>query len=117
MRQIIEFWFFIICIIIIALCSKKSVDTLQEINGQELINEVISSDERYLIKVYRNTGSATANISILCTLTDNHTQMTKNIYWEQKVHDAIIDWIDNNTVSINKVILKLPEETYDWRKV
>lgn len=27
----------------------------------------------------------------------------------------MIEWIDNDTVSINDVILNLPEDTYDWR--
>lgn len=115
MKRMIEFLLILICVFTTASCSNKNVDSLQDIKGQELINEVISSDERYLIKAYKNNGGVTVDYSVLCTLTDNQTKKTNNIYWQYKLDEVIIEWIDNDTVSINDVILNLPEDTYDWR--
>ncbi len=35
--------------------------------------------------------------------------------WQYREKDAIIEWIDNDTVKINNVTLNLPDDTYDWR--
>ena len=89
--------------------------TLQGVTGQELIRESVSPDNEYVIRAYRNSGGATTPWAVLCTLTDNKTGKTKNIYWQNRQESAIIEWIDNDTVSINYVLLDLPDDTYDYR--
>ena len=99
----------------VASCGNKSDEPLQNIKGQEQIAESASPDKKYIITAYKNNGGATVDWSVLCTLTDNKTKETKNIYWQYKEDDATIQWIDNDTVKINDVTLDLPDETYDWR--
>ncbi len=89
--------------------------TLQGLRGQELINESSSPNNEYVIKAYKNNGGMTVDWAVLCTLTDNRTGKTKNIFWQYRTDNAIIEWVDNDTVRINYVTLNLPDDTYDWR--
>ena len=104
----------LICALSIVSCSNKD-DPLQKVKGQELINESASPNNEYVIKAYRNNGGATVDWAVLCTLTDTKTKKTKNIYWQYHKSEAIIEWVDGDTVKINHVTLNLPEDTYDWR--
>ncbi len=96
-------------------CSNDSIEPLQKIRGQELINNSTSPNNEYIIKAYKNSGGATVDWAVLCTLTDTKTKKTKNIYWKYKTDCAVIEWVDNDTVIINNVTLDLPDDTYDWR--
>ncbi|MBQ3022986.1 MAG: hypothetical protein IJD91_06705 [Clostridia bacterium] len=96
-------------------CGDEKTEPLQKIEKQELINKSTSSDNKYTIKAYRNNGGATVDWAVLCTLTDNETKNTKNIYWQYHEKEATIEWIDNDTVKINNITLNLPDDTYDWR--
>lgn len=115
MRKISTIVLAIIFIFAFSSCCNEKIDPLQELKGQELINESASSDNDYTIRAYRNDGGATVDWAVLCTLTDNKTRKTKNIYWQYREKDAIIEWVDNDTVKINNITLKLPDDTYDWR--
>ena len=115
MRKITTIVFVLIFIFTFTSCGNEKIEPLQEIKGQELINETTFSDNEYTIKAYRNNGSATVDWAVLCTLTDNRTKKTKNIYWQYREKDAVIEWIDTDTVKINNVTLNLPDDTYDWR--
>ncbi len=50
MKRIIKFLLVLVCIFAFASCGDKNYISLQDIKGEELINEEISSDERFLIK-------------------------------------------------------------------
>ena len=115
MKRILTFLLMLICVFAFTSCGNEKIEPLQELKGQELINESASSDNEYTIKAYRNNGGATVDWAVLCTLTDNKTKKIKNIYWQYREKDAIIEWIDNDTVKINDVNLNLPDDTYDWR--
>lgn len=79
------------------------------------INESTSPDGIYTIKTYLCSGNATVDFSVRGELLTN-SKNPKNIYWEYKTNKAKIKWLNNDTVSINGHILKLPNEIYDWRK-
>ncbi len=115
MKRITTIVLTLIFVFVFTSCSREKIEPLQEIKGQELISESVSSDNVYTIKAYRNNGGSTVDWAVLCTLTDNKTNKTKNIYWKYREKDAIIEWIDNDTVKINNVNLNVPDDTYDWR--
>ena len=120
MRKFTVFLFIIIlCLVSFSACSGKKVekkDSLQKLQGQEFIVESTSPDGKYKVKAYKNSGGATVDWAVLCTMTDTETNNTKNIYWQYHESSVHIEWVDNDTVKINRVILDLPDETYDWRK-
>ncbi|GAA0123959.1 MAG: hypothetical protein KID00_10050 [Clostridium argentinense] len=39
----------------------------------------------------------------------------KNFYWEYKISDIEIEWIDDKTIKMNNHTIYLPNESYDWR--
>ena len=117
MKRIIICSILLITTFVLISCSENDISPLQEIEGQEFINETISPDNKYTIKAYKNNGGATVDWAVLCTLTENETKKTKNIYWQYHEENAVIEWLNDDTVRINQVTLNLPDETYDWRNV
>lgn len=74
-----------------------------------------SPDGKYTITSYLNNGGATTNWAVLCSVKDNDTGKTRNIYWQYRCDDANITWIDDTTVNINGVKLNVEKDTYDFR--
>ena len=105
----------LICVFSFVSCRNIDREPLQEIKGQKIISESTSPDNKFIIKAYKNNGGATVDWAVLCTLTDNSNNKTKNIYWRYHEKNANIKWIDNDTVEINGITLNIPEDTYDWR--
>lgn len=83
----------------------------------ELINEVESTNGTYSVRAYLVNPHATVSYAIRVELVFNHkNKKSKNIYWKYKEEKASIYWIDDQTVSINNKVLKVPKEVYDWRR-
>ncbi|WNF38773.1 DUF5412 domain-containing protein [Bacillaceae bacterium IKA-2] len=84
---------------------------------QELITQSTSSNGTYTINAYLANGGATVSYAVLGELVFNKkNKRSKKIYWQYREENALIEWIDDNTVIINDVQLKLPHETYDYRR-
>ncbi|MEH7253776.1 DUF5412 domain-containing protein [Neobacillus niacini] len=82
----------------------------------ELINQSTSPNGTYTINAYLSNGGATVSYAVLGELVFNkENKRSKKIYWQYREENAKIEWIDDNTVIINNVQLKLPNETYDYR--
>lgn len=90
--------------------------TIWGIKGQEPINSVSSPDNRYTVTAYLNSGGATTSYCVLAAVKDNKTGFERNIYWQEDVNVAYIDWVDNTTVIINAVELDVKKDSYDYRK-
>ena len=90
---------------------------ISHIRGQELIYESVSQNKTYTVKAYRNNGGATTDYSVLCKLHfNNKLKRDKNIYWEYHCWEAVIEWIDDDTLIINgKRIEDVTKDTYDFR--
>ena len=88
---------------------------IQRIDGQELINEVVSPDGKYTVSAYLNNGGATTDYAVLCSVRNNETEKKKNIYWNYHCTEAKIEWNDEDTVIINGVELNVDKDTYDYR--
>ena len=88
---------------------------IQRIEGQEVIEEVISPNDNYTITAYLNNGGATSDYAVLCSVTDNQTGKERNIYWQYHCSEAEIEWKDEKTVIINGVELDVLKDSYDYR--
>lgn len=83
----------------------------------ELISEVESPSKTYTIKAYLTNGGATTSYGIRGELNFNKSRKRpKNIYWNYREEEAIIEWINDHTVIINNIILKVPNERFDFRR-
>jgi len=88
---------------------------IQRIEGQEVIEEVISPNDTYTITAYLNNGGATTDYAVLCSVTENQTGKERNIYWQYHCSEAKIEWKDEKTVIINGVELDVLKDSYDYR--
>lgn len=88
---------------------------IQRIDGQELLNEVISPDGKYTVTSYLNNGGATTDYAVLCSVKNNQTGKEKNIYWNYHCTEANIEWTNEDTVTINGIELNVKKDIYDYR--
>ncbi|AYA75928.1 hypothetical protein DOE78_11025 [Bacillus sp. Y1] len=90
---------------------------INRINPGEFISQSTSPNSDYTIKAYVNNGGATTDYAVLGVLYFNEeNRRPKNIYWNYHEEQAEIKWENENTVVINGHKLKIPNETYDFRK-
>ena len=83
----------------------------------ELISQSQSPDGTYTVKAYLSDGGATTSYAIRGELNFNDSRKKpKNIYWGYRLEKAHIEWIDDETVSINGHKLQVPNERYDFRR-
>ena len=88
---------------------------IQRLKGQELIQEVSSPNGTYTVTAYLNSGGATTDYAVLCSVKSNDRNKEKNIYWKYHCEDASIVWLDDCTVRINGVELNVKKDMYDYR--
>lgn len=85
-------------------------------NG-ELITEVTSPTGAYTVKAYVSESGATVADAVRAEVVFHKKKdKKKNIYWEYRISEANIIWIDDDTVSINNTALDVRKDVYDWRK-
>ena len=89
---------------------------IQRIDGQEIITTSDSPDASYTVTAYLNSGGATTDFAVLCSVKNNKTGKERNIYWNYHCQNADIQWLDNKTVSINGVELDVIKDLYDYRR-
>jgi len=83
----------------------------------ELITSVDSPSNEYTVKIYQVNGGATVSYSIRGELNFNQkNRKPKNIYWNYREEDAEVEWLDEDTIIINKHTLNVPNDVYDWRR-
>lgn len=102
-------------ILVVAYSVNWAFFDIQRIEGQELIDEVSSSDGNYTICVYLNNGGATTDYAVLCSVRNNQTKKEKNIYWNYHCTGAEIEWNNEDTATINGIRLNVNKDTYDYR--
>lgn len=82
----------------------------------ELLTESVSPKGTYTIQAYIVQGNATVSNSIRGELIfNNKNKKSKNIYWENKKDEVVIDWTADDKVIINGHKLNLPNDKYDFR--
>ena len=103
----------LISLIIFALYELISTTSKMFPQNEELLSESFSPDNKYKVEAYLVDNGATTAFSVKCILfVDN--KKSKTIYSDYHIRDANIEWIDNDTVSINSHIIDLPDGKYDW---
>ena len=90
---------------------------INRIKGEELITQSVSPNSTYTIEAYLNGGSATTDSAVLCTICyNNKDKKDRNIYWDYHCNEAVIEWVDDDTVIINgKTINDVTKDKYDFR--
>jgi len=89
---------------------------IQRIDGQEVITVSESPDSSYTVTAYLNNGGATTDYAVLCAVKNNKTGKERNIYWNYHCSAAVIQWLDDKTVSINGIELDVTKDLYDYRR-
>ncbi len=90
---------------------------IQRIKGQDILEISQSENQKYTVTAFLNNGGDTVDYAVLCQVKDNETNKAKNIYWQYHCETANIKWIDDETVSINGVILNVATDIYDYRRM
>lgn len=89
---------------------------IQRIDGQEYLTELSSPDGTYTVTAYLNNGGATTGYAVLGTLENNENGKVKNIYWQYRCEKAEMEWLNDETIKINGIVLKVKNEIYDYRR-
>lgn len=89
---------------------------IERIEPGELISEKSSPSGEYTVKTYLNNGGATVNYAVLGVLFSNEkNDDSKHIYWQYEETAGEINWIDEDTVTINGQKINVPDGKYDYR--
>lgn len=113
MKRIICTCLLIFNLMLLSSCDMYSMENLPE---GELLYSEYSETEEYRIDVFLCSGNATTAFSIRCAVVEVETEESRNIYWKYKEEDAVVTWIDENTVDINGVVLDIHSDSFDWRE-
>lgn len=89
---------------------------IQRYKGQEELLVSNSPTMAYTLTAYKNNGGGNSGYAILCTVKDNATGETWNIYWDGDATEAKIQWLNGTTVIINGQELDITKDTYDYRR-
>src|SRR5690554_128160 len=90
---------------------------MSHFSGGVLIAEKISPDVTYTVKAYLGEHGATVANTVRGELIFNKMgRKPKNIYWNYREEEAVVYWVDDDTVVINEKELTVPSEVYDFRR-
>lgn len=90
---------------------------MSRLSGGTIIAEETSPDGTYTVKAYLGEHGATVANTIRGELVFNHmARKPKNIYWNYREEEAVVFWVDEDTVVINEKELDVPDEVYDYRR-
>jgi hypothetical protein len=66
--------------------------------------------------MYIVEGNATVATTVRGELLKNKKGTKKNIYWDYRITDTNVKWVDPDTVSINGHKLDVEKDIYDFRR-
>ncbi len=107
---------YLIIIVLFSFLGYRFFYSMNSLPDGELISEIVSPDDTYTIRIYLVNTHATVAYSIKGELVFNNSNITKNIYWGYRESEAAVEWIDDDTVMINKRSIEVPDGKYDWRR-
>lgn len=70
----------------------------------------------YTLNIYISSPALSSSAIRGEIVYNNRNFKKKNIYWQYKVDDADVLWVDEDTVRINGVKLNVLKDTYDYRR-
>ena len=106
----------LVCMIVCGYKFYKSYTSIEGIKGEECIGKKRSPDNRYEAQAFRNNGGATTDYAVLVVLIDLKNGTEKNIFWDYHCDYVEMKWNSNNIIEINGIVLKVPDQVYDYRK-
>ena len=111
--------FVLVFLFVLVSCDSPSFSSTSGITGLpagDFLAAYESSSGEYTINIYLCDGGATTDYSIRGELLINATGFRKNVYWNYHEYDAVVKWVDNETVTINNHTLNIHNEVYDFRR-
>lgn len=82
--------------------------------GGVLLSSSASLDGEYTVNVYLHENSLSAD-AVRCEVVNSNHERARNIYWNYPESTAKIQWMDDDTVSINGIVLDVRTDKYDFR--
>ncbi|MEM1505503.1 DUF5412 domain-containing protein [Domibacillus sp. 8LH] len=83
----------------------------------DFISEADSPNGDYTVKAYVSSGGATTDFAVRGELHFNkENKKPKNIYWNYHEQQAVMKWLDQDTVVINGHRLDVPYDVFNFRK-
>lgn len=84
----------------------------QSIRGEEVIGIYPSPNNTYVLTTYLNSGNMTTGFSVLGRVRNTKTNLSKNIYWKYHCNVSYVRWLDDTTVVINDVVIRVRKDVY-----
>ncbi len=108
---------FLVLLLFLTACAVPSTGNngIVGIPKGEFLAAYDSPNGEYTLNVWLCNGGATTDYAIRGELLNHKTNMRKNIYWNYHESDAAVQWVDDNTVTVNGHTLNILEDTYDFR--
>ncbi|PAK47796.1 DUF5412 domain-containing protein [Paenibacillus sp. 7541] len=107
----------ILLVITIAIYFYLSTFTLLLLPKGDLIMSSDSPNNKFTFNAYLvNAGGATGAFAVRGELINNLNGKTKNIYWEYRVEEAYVEWMDESTILVNGRKLDVNTDKYDFRE-
>lgn len=104
----------IILVLLIIFSAIKLIGYLFE-PREKLISVIKSKDDKYIVEAYLVNGNATVDWAVRCYLKTDNKSKSKLIYNDYHVNEAIMTWVDDDTICINGHYIDLPYGKYDFR--
>jgi len=109
--------FLIICSVLLLLMCLLIYNLFFDINNiseGKLMFSSDSPDKSFTVNIYLVESTLSSN-AIRGELVNNKTSNQRNIYWQYRISNAQVEWIYNENVSINGVILNVKNGKFDFR--
>ncbi|WOV87221.1 DUF5412 family protein [Sporosarcina oncorhynchi] len=91
--------------------------SMHQLPDGDFLTDERSPSGDYTVKAYVSRSGATVADAVRGEVVYHKKKdKTKNIYWEYRESEAVIQWLDEHTVSINGVKLDVRKDIYDFRK-
>ena len=82
----------------------------------EVVDEYTSPSGKYIAAVYYNSGGLLSNCKVFVRIKVKRLPfLSREIYYIEDRPDYVIEWIDNNTVEINREKINVLFERFDSR--
>ena len=110
--------FLVLAFIIICALIYRFFFSMNSLPKGEFLASSESPNGNVTINAYIARGNATVAESVRCEVIihDKIINKKRNIYWQYRQSDVIINWISNSVVDINGVQLDIYKDTYDFRR-
>ena len=82
----------------------------------DLLESYLSPSGEYTLNIYVSSPALSSSAIRGEIVYNNRNYKKKNIYWQYKVDDANVIWVEEDTVLINGVKLNVLKDTYDYRR-